>query len=165
MRILFIGGTGIISSACSALAVERGIDLHLLCRGQSPRPVPTAATVLHGDIRDPSSVRRALGDPLYTAMLNKGRSAVMMYDAVVIFVAFVPEHIRADLELFSGRTGQYVFISSASAYKKPVDHWPITEATPLVNPFWEYSRNKIACEQLLWQAFRESGFPATIERQ
>lgn len=150
MRILFIGGTGIISSACSALAVERGIDLHLLCRGQSPRPVPTGATVLHGDVRDPSSVRRALGD--------------RTYDAVVNFVAFVPEHIRADLELFSGRTGQYVFISSASAYKKPVDHWPITEATPLVNPFWEYSRNKIACEQLLWQAFRESGFPATIIR-
>jgi nucleoside-diphosphate-sugar epimerase len=150
MRVLFIGGTGIISSACSALALERGIELHLLLRGQSPRPIPKGAKVLSGDIRDAASARRALGN--------------LRFDSVVNFINFVPEHIQADIELFSGRTDQYVFISSASAYKKPVDNWPITESTPLHNPHWQYSRNKIACEELLIKAYRERGFPATIVR-
>ncbi len=150
MRVLFIGGTGIISSACSALALEQGIDLSLLCRGQAPRAVPEGAKVLQGDIRDPASARQALGD--------------RTFDAVVNFIAFDTSHIENDIELFSGRTSQYVFISSASAYKKPVDNWPITESTPLHNPHWQYSRNKIACEDLLIRAYREKGFPATIVR-
>jgi nucleoside-diphosphate-sugar epimerase len=150
MRVLFIGGTGIISSACSELALERGIELHLLLRGQSPRPIPKGAKVLSGDIRDAASAKKAIGN--------------LQFDSVVNFINFVPEHIQADIELFSGRTRQYVFISSASAYKKPVDNWPITESTPLHNPHWQYSRNKIACEELLIKAYRERGFPATIVR-
>jgi nucleoside-diphosphate-sugar epimerase len=150
MRVLFIGGTGIISSACSASALERGIDLTLMCRGQSPRAVPQGARVLSGDVRNPSSARAALGD--------------REFDAVCNFIAFTPEHIQTDLELFGSRTRQYLFISSASAYKKPVDNWPITESTPLYNPHWQYSRDKIACEDLLMKALREHGFPATIVR-
>ena len=150
MRVLFIGGTGIISSACSELAIDRGVELYLLNRGRSPRPIPKGVKVLAGDIRDAASARRALGN--------------LEFDAVVDFIAFVPEHIQQDIELFSGRTGQFVFISSASAYKKPVDNWPITESTPLHNPHWQYSRNKIACEELLMRAWREGGFPMTIVR-
>lgn len=150
MRILIIGGTGIISSACSDLILERGMELFLMCRGRAPRPIPPGAKVLSGDIRDPASAERALGD------LN--------FDVVANFVAFEPAHIEVDLELFARRTKQYVFISSASAYKKPVNHWPITEATPLHNPHWQYSANKIACEERLLRAFREQGFPMTIVR-
>lgn len=150
MRVLFIGGTGIISSACSELALERGIELYLLCRGRSPRPIPRGVKVLTGDIRDAQSAREALGKH--------------EFDAVADFISFVPEHIQAGIELFAGRTGQFIFISSASAYKKPVDNWPITESTPLHNPHWQYSRNKIACEELLLRSYRESGFPATIVR-
>lgn len=150
MKVLFIGGTGIISSACSKLALDRGIDLYLLNRGQSHRPVPTGAKVLIGDIRDASSARAALGDH--------------HFDAVVNWIAFTPEQVQADLELFRGRTGQYVFISSASAYQTPLAALPITESTPLRNPQWLYSRNKIACEDLLTRAYREEGFPATIVR-
>jgi nucleoside-diphosphate-sugar epimerase len=150
MRVLFIGGTGIISSACSELALERGIELYLLCRGKSPRPVPKGAKVLNGDIRDPKSALAALGS--------------LKFDAVADFISFVPEHIQVARELFADRTRQFLFISSASAYKKPVDNWPLTESTPLHNPHWQYSRNKIACEELLIKAYRESGFPATIVR-
>ena len=150
MRILFIGGTGIISSACSRLALDAGHDVYLLCRGSSPRAVPEGARVLTGDVRDPASAERALGD--------------LKFDAVADFIAFETAHIETALALFRGRTRQYVFISSASAYKKPVDHWPITEATPLSNPFWQYSRNKIACEDRLLRAYREQGFPMTIVR-
>ncbi|THF70361.1 SDR family oxidoreductase [Deinococcus sp. Arct2-2] len=150
MKVLFIGGTGIISSACSELALAQGMDLFLLNRGESSRPIPEGATVLHGDIRDPGSVREALGE--------------LKFDVVVNWVAFTPEHIETDLELFAGRTKQYVFISSASAYQKPLGHLPITESTPLHNPFWPYSRDKIACEDRLTRAYREDGFPATIVR-
>jgi nucleoside-diphosphate-sugar epimerase len=151
MRVLFIGGSGIISSACTDLAVERGIDLYLLNRGRSTdRPVPPGATVLHGDIRDPESVVKALD----------GRD----FDAVVDWVAFTPEHVRTDIDLFRGRTGQYVFISSASAYQTPPARVPVVESTPLSNPFWQYSRDKIACEQVLAEAYRSEGFPATVVR-
>jgi nucleoside-diphosphate-sugar epimerase len=150
MKALFIGGTGVISSACSKLAVERGIDLTLFNRGRSVRPVPAGARVLRGDIRDPDSVRHALG-----------RQA---FDSVVEWVAYTPAHIEADLALFRGRTGQYVFISSASAYQTPPDRLPVTESTPLDNPFWQYSRDKIACEERLWRAFREEKMPVTIVR-
>ena len=151
LKVLFIGGSGIISSACTQLAVERGIDLYLLNRGRTGvRPVPPQATVLHADIRDPAAVRAALGD--------------REFDAVVDWVAFTPEQVQVDIDLFRGTTGQYVFISSASAYQTPPARLPVVESTPLRNPFWRYSRDKIACEDLLVSAYRESGFPATIVR-
>ena len=150
MKVLFIGGTGIISSACSPLAVERGIDLYLLNRGQSARAVPDGATVLIGDLHDPASMDAALGDH--------------EFDVVVNWLVFTPDQIEADMARFAGRTGQYVFISSASAYHKPVRSLPITESTPLHNPYWAYSRNKIACEERLMRAYREDDFPMTIVR-
>ncbi len=150
MKVLFIGGTGKISSACSALAVERGIDLYFLNRGQTDRPVPAGVTVLTGDIRDPESARAALGDH--------------HFDAVVNWIVFTPDQIESDLALFRGRTGQYVFISSASAYQTPPAHLPVTESTPLDNPYWLYSQNKIACEERLMRAYREEKFPITIVR-
>ncbi|HSC89453.1 MAG TPA: NAD-dependent epimerase/dehydratase family protein, partial [Polyangiaceae bacterium] len=143
---------GIISSACARRVLALGHELDLLVRGHSHtlRPYPDGARLLHGDIRDPDSVRRALDGETY--------------DVVVDFIAFTPSHIELDLELFRGRTGQFVFISSASAYHKPVRHLPITESTPLHNPFWRYSRNKIACEERLMRAYREEAFPITIVR-
>ncbi len=152
MKLLFIGGTGIISSACAALAVERGHDLDLLVRGSSSsvRPPPPQARILKADIRSLSEAQSAL----------RGKE----YDAVVDFVAFTEEHIETDLELFRNITGQFVFISSASAYHKPVRHLPITESTPLHNPFWQYSRDKIACEKKLFSAYQAENFPATIVR-
>lgn len=150
-RILFIGGTGIISSACAQLAVESGAELVILNRGTTTtRPPPAGATVVNADIRDPASARRALGD--------------RAFDSVVDWIAFTPEHVRAGIDLFRDRTGQYVFISSASAYQTPPARLPVTESTPLRNPHWQYSRNKIACEDLLVAAYRDEGFPATIVR-
>jgi nucleoside-diphosphate-sugar epimerase len=151
LRVLFIGGNGIISSACSALAVRRGIDLTLLNRGASTtRPPIEGARHVTGDAGNPESLRAAIGDT--------------EYDVVANFRSFTPDQVRADLELFSGRVGQYVYISSASAYQKPVARLPITESTPLRNPEWKYSRNKIASEDVLVAAYRDSGFPATIVR-
>ncbi|SDM81955.1 NAD-dependent epimerase/dehydratase family protein [Actinacidiphila guanduensis] len=151
LKVLFIGGTGIISTACARLALARGMEVHLLKRGgTSPRPVPTGAVVHLGDIRRPDTVREALGDE--------------EFDVVVDWVAFTAEHVAADVELFAGRTGQYVFISSASAYQTPPARLPVTESTPLRNPYWAYSRAKIACEDLLTAAYRESGFPVTVVR-
>ena len=150
MKVLFIGGTGIISSACSTRAIEKGIDLYLLNRGASVRPPAAGAKILNGDIRDPQSVRAALGSH--------------DFDAVVNWIAFTPAHIQTDLDLFRGRTGQYVFISSASAYQTPPATVPTLESTVLDNPFWEYSRNKIACEEMLVRAYRDEKFPATIVR-
>jgi nucleoside-diphosphate-sugar epimerase len=150
MKILFVGGTGIISSACAQLAVEQGLELYLLNRGQSHRPPPGSATLLHGDIRDPASAAHALGDH--------------RFDAVVQWIAFTREHVEADLRLFHGRTQQYIFISSASAYQTPPASLPVTESTPLHNPFWAYSRQKIACEERLMRAYRQDGFPMTVVR-
>ncbi len=151
MRVLFIGGTGIISSACSQLAVDRGIELFLLNRGEtSKRPVPEGVEVLIGDIRQPQTVLEALGD--------------LTFDAVVDWIVFTEPQVETDLMLFKGRTDQYVFISSASAYHKPVRSLPITESTPLHNPWWQYSRDKIACEARLMRAYREEGFPVTVVR-
>ncbi|PJJ71094.1 nucleoside-diphosphate-sugar epimerase [Diaminobutyricimonas aerilata] len=151
LRVLFIGGNGIISSASSALAVERGYDLTLLNRGQSStRPPIEGARHVTGDATDPSSIADAIG----------GED----FDVVVNFRSFTPEQARADVQLFSGRTAQYVYISSASAYQKPVARLPITESTPLRNPYWQYSRDKIASEDVLTAAYRDSGFPATIVR-
>jgi nucleoside-diphosphate-sugar epimerase len=150
MKVLFIGGTGIISSACSELAVQQGIELYLLTRGSSNRGVPAGAQTLHGDIRQPESVKAALGN--------------LTFDSVVEWVAYTPDQVQNDLEMFRGRTGQYIFISSASAYQKPPAFLPIRESTPLHNPFWKYSRDKADCEALLEQAGREEGFPFTIVR-
>ncbi len=151
MKVLFIGGTGIISSACARQALELDIELTALVRGRSnERPLPAAVEVLHADIRDSASADAALGD----------RS----FDVVVDYVAFTPEQVRADLERFLGRVGQYIFISSASAYRKPLASLPIVEGTPLANPYWQYSRDKIACEELLMAAWRDEAFPVTIVR-
>lgn len=139
-----------ISSACTALVAERGHDLTLMTRGKSFRPVPEKVKQLHADIRKPNQVRQVLGKKTY--------------DVVVDWVAFTPEHIESDLALFKGRTDQYIFISSASVYQTPPNHLPITESTPLFNPYWAYSRNKIACEERLTRAYREEGFPVTIVR-
>jgi len=150
IKVLFIGGTGIISSGCAPLAVERGVDLYFLNRGNSTRETPKGVTVLRGDIRDPQSVKAAIGD--------------LKFDSVVDWVAFGTDHIKTDIELFRGRTKQFIFISSASAYQTPPSALPVTEGTTLSNPFWEYSRNKIACEEMLIDAYRKDGFPATIVR-
>jgi nucleoside-diphosphate-sugar epimerase len=150
MRVLFVGGTGIISSACAPLALERGIELYLLTRGASARPAPAGARVLRADVRDAAAARAALDG--------------LAFDAVVDWVAYTPAHVEATIELFRGRTRQLVFISSASAYQTPPAHLPVTESTPLANPFWQYSRDKIACEERLLRAWREEGFPVTIVR-
>jgi nucleoside-diphosphate-sugar epimerase len=151
LRVLFIGGSGIISSACSRVAVDSGIDLFVLNRGRSAvRPLPPGVNMLRADIREPDSVRAEISD--------------LAFDAVVDWVAFTPGHVRTDIELFRGRTAQYVFISSASAYQTPPARVPVTESTPLRNPYWQYSRDKIACEDLLVTAYRDEGFPATIIR-
>lgn len=152
MKVLFIGGTGVISSACSELALARGIELYLLNRGQSQalRAAPAGARVLHADIRDPEQARAAL--------------AGHDFDAVVDWIAFTPDQVAADIELFRGRAGQYIFISSATVYQKPPSRLPITEDMPLGNPFWAYAADKVACEDLLREAAGREGFPATIVR-
>ncbi len=150
MRVLFIGGTGIISSACAELAIQRGIELYLLNRGQSTRPPAAGAKLLQGDIRQRESALAALGG--------------LQFDAVVDWVAFTTEHVQNDIELFRERSGQYIFISSASAYQTPPHFLPVTESTPLHNPYWQYSRDKAACEALLLDVYRQEGFPATVVR-
>jgi nucleoside-diphosphate-sugar epimerase len=151
LRVLFIGGTGVISAAAAQRVVAFGHRLTILNRGsETVRPAPEGAEVLRADVRDTASVRAALGN--------------RTFDVVVDFVAFTADHVAADIELFAGRTGQYVFISSASAYQKPPLRLPILESTPLRNPFWQYSRDKIACEDLLVKTYRQDGFPATIIR-
>ncbi|MBC8191257.1 MAG: NAD-dependent epimerase/dehydratase family protein [Candidatus Marinimicrobia bacterium] len=151
MKVLFIGGTGIISSACSELAVSRGIDLYHLNRGKSAslRPVSGVKTI-QADIRNYTETEHALGDH--------------KFDVVVNWIGFTPDQIQADIDMFSSRTDQYVFISSASIYETPPSSLPITEDTVLSNPFWEYSRIKIACEDLLRKSYLEQGFPYTIVR-
>jgi nucleoside-diphosphate-sugar epimerase len=151
MNVLFVGGTGVISSACARLALSSGFDLTLLCRGKTTRhPVPDGAKVLFGDIRDAESAKSALGDS--------------RFDVVVQWVGFLPQHVDVDISLFRGKVDQYIFISSASVYQTPPSRLPITESTPLSNPHWQYSRSKIACEDRLVFAYRTEGFPATIVR-
>lgn len=152
MKVLFIGGTGLISSACVSLAVQRGIELFVLNRGASSKYArPVGAQYWQGDVRrDPGAVAQRL--------------AGHFFDAVVDWVAFTADDIEQDIALFRGKTRQFVFISSASAYQKPPAHYLITEDTPLANPFWDYSRQKIACEERLLRAYRDEGFPVTIVR-
>jgi nucleoside-diphosphate-sugar epimerase len=151
LSVLFLGGTGIISSACSWAAVEQGIEVSVLTRGHaSYRPLPPEVDALAADVNDPGSIREAIGE--------------RCFDAVVDWLAFTPREVQDRTDLFRGRTGQYVFISSASVYQTPPARSPITESTPLRNPFWEYSRNKIACEDLLVSLYRDEGYPVTVVR-
>lgn len=149
MKILLIGGTGNISRAVSELTVARGYELYLLNRGKRAAPVKGATTITV-DMDDESAVAAALDGHTF--------------DVVASFINFKPEAIERDVRLFKGRCAQYLFISSASVYQKPLAYPIVTESTPLANPFWEYSRNKIACEERLTKAYREEAFPATIIR-
>ncbi len=150
MKVLFIGGTGVISSECSKLCIEKGMDLFLLNRGKSFRTAPEKACVINADIRDVYAVQKAI--------------AGQRFDVVVDWIAFNEEHVKNDFQIFNNLTEQYVFISSASAYQKPIPKLPITEETPLENHFWAYSRAKIDCEKYLMRMHRENGFPVTIVR-
>ncbi len=151
MKVLFIGGTGIISSACSKLAVSKGIDLYHLNRGKSAgiHNISGMKTII-SDIRNIEETRHAIEN--------------QSFDVVVDFIAYEPAHIENDIQLFTGKTNQFIFISSASVYQTPPEALPLTEETPLENPFWQYSRNKIACENLLRKAYAQTGFPYTIVR-
>jgi nucleoside-diphosphate-sugar epimerase len=151
LRALIIGGNGIISSSVSRLAVERGFDLTVVNRGVSTARAPLAGVRrLVGDASDAASIAAAIGNE--------------EFDIVANFRSFLPTQVKADIQLFAGRTAQYLYISSASAYQKPVARLPITESTPLRNPYWQYSRDKIASEDALVEAYRSSGFPVTIVR-
>ena len=150
MKILLIGGTGTISSAITRQLAAAGHDLWLLNRGTRRNEVPQGVKQVIVDIDDTEEVLRQLGDA--------------KFDAVCEFIGFLPSQVERDIRLFRGRTRQYVYISSASAYNKPARSHIITEGTTLANPHWEYSRNKIACEELLMREYRDNGFPATIVR-
>lgn len=153
MRVLFVGGTGNISTSCTRLALAGGMEVYLLNRGKSPLDpelVAAGAKSLVADIHDPEAVKKAVGD--------------LTFDAVANFIAFDAPEIERDIALFAGKTGQYFLISSASAYQKPLVHPVVTESTPLGNPFWEYSRKKIAAEERVVRAWREEGFPGVIVR-
>ena len=150
MKILFIGGTGTISSAITRQLAESEHELWLLNRGNRKNEVPANVKQITVDINDEAEVLRLLGD--------------MKFDAVCDFIVFTTDQLERDHRLFAGRTRQYVFISSASAYNKPARGYVINEGTTLANPHWEYSRNKIACEEMLMRWYREEGFPVTIVR-
>ena len=150
LDVLFLGGTGIISTASVRLAAERGHRVTVLNRGTSGKALPEGVESLVGDVSDPASVDAAVS----------GRE----FDVVAQFRAFTADTVRGDIARFAGKVGQYVFISSASAYQKPPASIPVTESTPLKNPFWQYSRDKIACEDVLVAADRDDDFPMTIVR-
>ena len=150
MKILIIGGTGTISSAITRQLAESGHDLWLLNRGTRKQEVPASVKQIIADIDHEAAVLRQIGNE--------------QFDAVCEFIGFVTQQVQRDIRLFSGRTRQYVYISSASAYNKPAASPYITEGTALANPYWQYSRNKIACEELLMHTYREEGFPVTIVR-
>ena len=150
MKILMIGGTGTISSAITRQLAESSNELWLLNRGSRKNEVPNNVKQIIANIDDEAEVLRQIGD--------------MQFDAVCEFIGFLPSQVERDIRLFKGRTKQYVYISSASAYNKPAANHVITEGTTLANPYWEYSRNKISCEELLLKEYRENGFPITIIR-
>src|SRR4030042_6566899 len=149
MKVLFIGGTGNISTSCSQLAIQQDIDLYLLNRGMTGEKIP-GAKMFTADIHQTQEMTRILANHTF--------------DVVVDWIAFTPADVERDYALFQNKTKQFIFISSASAYQKPLSNPYITESTPLVNPHWEYSRNKIACEEFLTRKYRENGFPITIVR-
>jgi nucleoside-diphosphate-sugar epimerase len=149
--VLYIGGTGVISSACVAESVAQGWGVTILNRGTSTtHPAHPDAEALTADVRDAAAVRDAVGE--------------REFDVVVDFLSFTPDQVQQQLDQFADRTGQYVFISSASAYQTPPARLPVIESTPLRNPFWQYSRDKIACEDLLVGAYRADDLPMTIVR-
>ncbi len=150
MRVLFVGGTGNISTAATRLLAERGVELALLHRGLSGVKLPAGVRSVRADIRDRAAAAEAL----------RGEE----FDAVVDWVAFTPEHIETDIALFGGSVSQYVFVSSATVYRKPSPCFPLVEDAPLGNERWAYARDKIACEELLRREHARSGFPATIVR-
>jgi nucleoside-diphosphate-sugar epimerase len=150
MKALFIGGTGTISTAITQLAPGYGFDLYLLNRGNRSELVPDGIKIIEADINNEADVKEKLKD--------------MSFDVVAQFIAFDTEALKRDVRLFTGKTKQYIFISSASAYQKPLSNPYITESTPLSNPYWDYSRNKIACEEYLMEEYRNNGFPITIVR-
>jgi len=150
MKVLFIGGTGTISTAITRQLLEQGCELYLLNRGNRTDFVLNGAISMEADIHDEASVATLIGDH--------------KFDVVVDFIAYDTAHLERDYRLFNGRTKQFIFISSASAYQTPLADYRITEGTPLANPYWQYSRNKIACEAYLLQQYRENGFPMTIVR-
>lgn len=149
MKALFIGGTGTISTSVVALCVKKGWDVTLLNRGNRTE-VPEGVHLIKADVHDEKQLAEVL----------RGKE----FDVVSDFIAFTPEHVERDLRIFSGKCGQYFFISSASAYQKPMSMPIVRESTPLYNPYWQYSRDKIACEQVLMRAYRENGFPVTVIR-
>lgn len=150
MKALFIGGTGTISTAISKQLLKQGCELYLLNRGNRNDVLPQGAHSIVADINDEALVAEKIKD--------------LSFDVVCDFIGFVPSQLERDFRLFNGKTKQFMYISSASAYQKPLANYKITEATPLVNPYWEYSRNKIACEEFLMKMHRENGFPITIIR-
>ena len=150
MNALLIGGTGTISMAITRLLVEKGWEVHLLNRGTRKAEAPQGVHWIQADISDEQAV----------AQILQGRH----FDCVGQFIGFLPEQVERDIRLFEGKTSQYLYISSASAYHKPAMDYRITEGTALANPYWEYSRNKIACEEVLMKAYRERQFPVTIIR-
>ena len=150
MKALLIGGTGTISTEISKRLVKTGWELTLLNRGNTGAFVPEGARVIKVDVNDEEAVNQLLGDE--------------QFDVVADFIVFTPEQAQRDLRLFKNRTAQYIFISSASAYQKPLSSPHITESTPLHNPFWGYSRNKTVIEELLMDTYRKDGFPVTIVR-
>ncbi len=150
MKVLFIGGTGTISTAVSQLAVDSGIDLYLFNRGINSEFIPNGASVITCDINDFEKAKSLLDEH--------------NFDVVVDWIAFSPSDIERDINLFKGKTKQFIFISSASVYQKPLEHYLITESTPILNPFWEYARNKISSENRLRDEYSKSGFPYTIVR-
>ncbi len=150
MKVLFIGGTGIISSAVSKLTVEKEIELFLLNRGFNKDFFPSKAIHLKGDINNYYEIKKLIA--------NK------KFDVIVDWLCFTADDAKRDVELFSNRTNQFIFISSASVYQKPVQNYLITESTPAVNPFWKYAQNKISCEKIFQKEFEQTGFPITIVR-
>ncbi len=151
MKALFIGGTGTISMAITKqLALDPNWELYLINRGNRNLDLPENVKVIEADVNDEALVLEKLGD--------------LKFDCVCDFIGFVPSQLERDWRIFNGRTKQFMYISSASAYQKPLSDYKITESTPLANPYWEYSRNKIACEEYLMKMYRENGFPITIIR-
>jgi len=152
LKVLFIGGSGIISSACSQIAVVRGMQLFVYNRGisRAMRPIPDGVNFIRGDLQHPQDLEFLLHEH--------------KFDVVVNWIAYQPKDIVRDIDLFRGKVRQYIFISSASVYQKPIRQLPITEETPLENPYWDYAQAKIACERRLLQAHRDNNFPCTIVR-
>lgn len=150
MKALLIGGTGTISMAITRLLVEKEWEVYLLNRGNRDAELPAGVNSIKADINDEADVASKIKD--------------MTFDCVCEFIGFTPDQVERDIRLFAGKTKQYIYISSASAYHKPVRDYRITEGTTMANPYWEYSRNKIACEETLMKAYKETGFPITIVR-